>query len=723
MITQSLVWLFPLVFPFASFVLLFLHGPFFSNTYSQVLKKAFTGLSVLGLVSGIFLSFFFFIELRTLNVVTELDVAVFFNSHPGSLPAGFALLNTVWLFNAPFVAQYLFLVDSITITMLFVVLGVSAAVQLFSTEYMIHDLLLIRFFMFLNFFTLCMLVLVTAGTFVQMFIGWEGVGLASFFLIGFWLGRKQAVKCALKAIIINRVGDCALLFSFALIAFLFGDVSYSFVFSTISNELVPFFEIFQHDEVLSSSFVTNRTFWFLLQPLTAVELIAMLLCIGAFAKSAQFGLHTWLPDAMEGPTPVSALIHAATMVTAGVFLLVRTGPLIALSSSAQNCLIFLGSLTAFFGASTAFAQFDIKKIIAYSTCSQLGYMVAACGLLSFDLALFHLTTHALFKAGLFMCAGLIIHALNNEQDIRRFGGLITLMPFTYFAMLLCSCCLGGLPFFAGYFSKDAIMELAFGFDRCFWLAFFLLILAACFTVLYSLRLFFYVFWRPFAGARISLFLIHETPRSVFAVLILSFFSIFLGFFFKQGLYTKFYDLSAFGENLIEQIKFNSILDVWETPFFSVSEFFYLNCDLFALFHEYLPATILFVLGSCFVFGVTYISQQFFYKSKIVLLELFCKVFIIFRHFFAFFSRAWLFDVFLTKMARVFFKVNKTFVVYQIESGAFEFFLVLWLTRLVNRSSISLAVLQSTKLSLFFEASIITTVFLGLAVIVLIAIAA
>lgn len=281
--------------------------------------------------------------------------------------------------------------------------------------------------------------------------------------------------------IVNRVGDCALLLAFSLIAFCFGDLSYVGFFNLIgagssinnSGSLLGLFDInyfltdlfdYRFISAFDNSFFFHKVIFLMGSNFDLLFLVGLLLIIGAFAKSAQFGLHTWLPDAMEGPTPVSALIHAATMVTAGVFLMIRCAPLFIIDVDLSLILIIVGSLTAFFGASVAASQFDIKKIIAYSTCSQLGYMMVACGVSAYDLAIFHLATHACFKAGLFLCAGLIIHSLGDEQDIRKMGGLVKVMPLTYLSMFICSFCLGGLPFFSGFYSKDAIMEASLSFD-------------------------------------------------------------------------------------------------------------------------------------------------------------------------------------------------------------------------------------------------------------------
>jgi len=315
-----------------------------------------------------------------------------------------------------------------------------------------------------------MIVLVTANNFVQLFIGWEGVGLVSYLLISFWYTRVEAARSALKAIGVNKIGDFGLVMAMVLIFFTFGTVDYDLTF-------------------YYSQFFDNKTFNFLGYTINLFDAIGFWLLVAATGKSAQLGLHTWLPDAMEGPTPVSALIHAATMVTAGVYLLVRCSPLIEKSSTILVFIVFIGSTTAIFGATTALFQNDLKKIIAYSTCSQLGYMIFACGLSIYPIAIFHLVNHAFFKALLFLCAGSVIHAMSDEQDIRKMGGLSKILPFTYSTMLIGSCSLAGFPFLSGYYSKDLILEVAGStYSLIGYYSYTMGILAAFFTTLYSVRL-------------------------------------------------------------------------------------------------------------------------------------------------------------------------------------------------------------------------------------------
>ncbi len=367
-------------------------------------------------------------------------------------------------------------VDTLTAVMLVVVTTVSALVHLYSMGYMEEDPYRPRFFSYLSLFTFAMLMLVTADNLVQLFFGWEGVGLASYLLIGFWYHKPEANAAAIKAFIVNRVGD----FGFAL--GIFG------VF--MMTGAVDFETVFAQAPAL-----VGKTMPYLSWHLDAVTVICLLLFMGAMGKSAQFLLHTWLPDAMEGPTPVSALIHAATMVTAGVFMVARLSPLFELSPGAQTFVTFIGATTAFFAATIGLVQNDIKRIIAYSTCSQLGYMFVAMGVGAYSVGMYHLFTHAFFKALLFLGSGSVIHAMHHEQDIRHMGGLKDRIPFTYWVMVIGTLALTGFPFTAGYFSKDAIIEAAYvGRNPLAMYAFILTVVAAALTAFYSWRLVFKTFW-------------------------------------------------------------------------------------------------------------------------------------------------------------------------------------------------------------------------------------
>lgn len=399
-----------------------------------------------------------------------------------------------WINSGAFEANWTLRFDTLTAVMLIVVTGVSSAVHIYSIGYMHHDKAIARFMAYLSLFTFAMLMLVTADNLVQLFFGWEGVGLASYLLIGFWYHKKTAHKAAMKAFIVNRVGDFGFMLGILAIFTLMGSVQFTTIFA-------------------EASFYQSSTINLFGWHLPALEVVSFLLFFGAMGKSAQIGLHTWLPDAMEGPTPVSALIHAATMVTAGVFLVCRMSPVMEYAPVTLGIITIIGALTAIFAASVGLTQFDLKRVIAYSTCSQLGYMFFAAGISAYPAAMFHLTTHAFFKALLFLTAGSIIHAMSDEQDIRRMGGIWRKLPVTYILMWIGSLALAGFPFFAGYYSKDIILEAAYGAHNIFGtIAFWLGSAAALLTAFYSWRLIILVFHgAPRADAK-TMANIHESPK-------------------------------------------------------------------------------------------------------------------------------------------------------------------------------------------------------------------
>ena len=380
-----------------------------------------------------------------------------------------------WIVSGELKIDWSLRVDTLTAVMLVVVNSISAVVHLYSIGYMAEDPYRPRFFAYLSVFTFFMLMLVTADNLVQLFFGWEGVGLASYLLIGFWFHKPEANAAAIKAFVVNRVGD----FGFALGIFAV------FMFTGA----VDFDTIFAQAPAL-----TGKTIDFFGWHADALTLICLMLFMGAMGKSAQFLLHTWLPDAMEGPTPVSALIHAATMVTAGVFMVARLSPLFELAPNAQSFVTFIGATTAIFAATIGLVQNDIKRIVAYSTCSQLGYMFVAMGCGAYSVGMFHLFTHAFFKALLFLGSGSVIHAMHHEQDIRHMGGLRERIPFTYIVMIVGTLALTGFPLTAGYFSKDAIIEAAYvGKNQMALYAFICTVAAALLTSFYSWRLIFKTF--------------------------------------------------------------------------------------------------------------------------------------------------------------------------------------------------------------------------------------
>ena len=405
-------------------------------------------------------------------------------------------------------------IDSLSAVMLVVVTSVSALVHIYSIGYMSHDPHKPRFMAYLSLFTFAMLMLVTADNFIQLFFGWEGVGLCSYFLIGFWFKKESANKAAIKAFVVNRVGDFGFALGIFLIFYLFGTVNYTEVFAEIPN-------------------ITDKNLVFLGITFNAVDLICLLLFIGAMGKSAQIFLHTWLPDAMEGPTPVSALIHAATMVTAGVFLTVRFSELMVMSDFVMTFILIIGLLTAFFAASVGFFQKDIKKVIAYSTCSQLGFMFVACGLGAFNIAIFHLITHGYFKALLFLSSGSVIHGVHDEQDMDKMGNLFSKMKITAIMMWIGTLAIIGFPYSSGYFSKDLILSSSFNLDQLGSLVYIILAIVSAMTAFYSFRLIFKVFHGEYKGDY-DYNKVHESGVLMLTpLLLLSIGAIFAGYFFNN----------------------------------------------------------------------------------------------------------------------------------------------------------------------------------------------
>jgi NADH-quinone oxidoreductase subunit L len=426
-------------------------------------------------------------------------------------------------------ADWALRIDTLTVVMLVVVNTVSALVHIYSIGYMHHDPHRPRFFAYLSLFTFAMLMLVTSGNLVQMFFGWEGVGLASYLLIGFWYKKPSANAAAIKAFVVNRVGD----FGFALGIFgvfvLFGSVNLDTIFANAAS----FIPAAAHGAEAGAAATAEHGetvlnfLGYALDKQAALTVVCLLLFMGAMGKSAQVPLHTWLPDAMEGPTPVSALIHAATMVTAGVFMLARLSPLFELSHTALIVVTFVGAFTAFFAATVGLVQNDIKRVIAYSTCSQLGYMFVALGLGFYSAAIFHLFTHAFFKALLFLGSGSVIHAVSDEQDMRNMGGLRKLIPYTYWMMIIGTLALTGvgIPFTiigtAGFFSKDAIIESSFiAHNPMAGFAFVMLTIAACFTSFYSWRLIFMTFHGEPRASHDVMHHVHESPPVMLVPLVI-----------------------------------------------------------------------------------------------------------------------------------------------------------------------------------------------------------
>ena len=404
--------------------------------------------------------------------------------------------------------------DMLSAVMMIVITTVSAMVHIYSIGYMSHDNSKPRFMSYLSLFTFAMLMLVTSDNLIQLFFGWEGVGLASYLLIGFWYHKPSAHTAAMKAFIVNRVGDFGFILGIIAIYSVFGSLYFDEIFSDVEG-------------------LHKLSIVMLGYKINVIELIAILLFIGAMGKSAQIGLHTWLPDAMEGPTPVSALIHAATMVTAGVFLVCRMSPLLEFAPFALNVITIVGAMTAIFAATIGLTQFDIKRVIAYSTCSQLGYMFFAAGVSAYPASMFHLTTHAFFKALLFLGAGSVIHAMSDEQDMRKMGGIWKKIPITYALMWVGSLALAGIPFFAGYYSKDLILEAAWAASsNSGYFAFWLGCLAAFLTAFYSWRVLLLTFHGNFNSSKEVLDHVHESPIVMLIPLfVLALGAIFSGWYF------------------------------------------------------------------------------------------------------------------------------------------------------------------------------------------------
>jgi NADH-ubiquinone oxidoreductase chain 5 len=495
-----------------------------------------------------------------------------------------------------------------------------------------------------------MLILVTADNFIQMFVGWEGVGLCSYLLINFWFTRIQANKAAIKAMFMNRIGDFGLALGIFCIFVTFGAVDYSTVFA-----LAPYY--------------INDTINFLNIDFGLLDLVGILLFIGAVGKSAQLGLHTWLPDAMEGPTPVSALIHAATMVTAGVFLIARCSPLFEYAPGALSVVTIVGAMTAFFAASTGLLQNDMKKVIAYSTCSQLGYMIFACGLSNYHVGVFHLANHAFFKALLFLGAGCVIHAVGDEQDMRKMGGLSKIMPFTYGMMLIGSFSLMGFPFLTGFYSKDVILEVAYGkYSTPGHFAYVLGSLAAFLTAFYSVRLLYLTFLSRPNGYRVLILNAHEAPwRMALPLFILVIPSIFIGYLTKDmiiGLGTNFWQ----GAIYIQPKNFN-IIDAEHIPQPA----------------KLLPVC-LSILGALTSYLLYSYGSQTLFMIKTSPLGL---------KFYTFLNRKWFFDKVYNEIIGQFFLSAAYHLTYkQVDRGLIESLGPFGLTRLVSKIALSLKVLQT-----------------------------
>jgi NADH-quinone oxidoreductase subunit L len=475
-----------------------------------------------------------------------LSIIIFYNGIVYGEYTNYKIIE--WISSGSLKVYWAINIDPLSSIMLVVVTSVSSLVHLYSIGYMSHDPNKPRFMSYLSLFTFAMLMLVVSDNFLQLFFGWEGVGLCSYLLIGFWYKKNSANNAAIKAFLVNRVGDFGLAIGIFLIFTYFGTVNYDEVFAKVaenSDKYLIFFDI----------------------KINLITLISLALFIGAMGKSAQFLFHTWLPDAMEGPTPVSALIHAATMVTAGVFLVARCSPIFEYSQVALNFIAIVGMVTAVFAASVALVQNDIKKIIAYSTCSQLGYMFFAAGVGAYHVAIFHLFTHAFFKALLFLGAGSVIHAFKDEQDIRKMGGVWKKIPYTWCLMLIGTLALTGFPFLSGFYSKDAIIEFAYFKNSSIGhYAMTIGILTAFLTAIYSWRLFFKTFHGKYNNSNLPIEKMHESPLVMLIPLIfLALGALFAGYAFKELLIGNHY------------------ADFWKKSIFFIKEIEHLHLPLWLLF--------------------------------------------------------------------------------------------------------------------------------------------
>ena len=532
-----------------------------------------------------------------------------------------------WISSETLNVDWGFMFDTLTVVMCVVVTFISSFVHLYSTEYMSHDPHLARFMCYLSLFTFFMLVLVTGDNLVQMFLGWEGIGLASYLLINFWFTRIQANKAAIKAMILNRIGDFCFVMGILLIFVHFKAVDYATL-------------------AILAPFLKNETINFLNLKLNLLNSVGFFLFLGAVGKSAQLGLHTWLPDAMEGPTPVSSLIHAATLVTAGVFLIARMSFIYEQTNNVLDFVVILGALTSFVASTTGLVQNDLKRVIAYSTCSQLGYMVFACGLSNYSVGIFHLSNHAFFKALLFLSAGSIIHGVNDEQDMRKLGGLKNLLPFTYSMMMIGSLALIGFPFLTGFYSKDLILEAAYGkYTLSGYFSYFLGTLGAFLTAFYSTRLLYLAFLaKPTGHKSVITFAGDSNIQICFALGSLAIPSIFVGYYTKDmmvGVGSQF-----FGTSIYTSIVSYNIFDAEFIP----------------LFYKTLPVH--FSLFGAFLAFVLYNFQ--------VKILYYLKTSSIGKKVYNFLNRKWFFDkVYNEYLGQFFFKFAYSTSYKFVDRGVFE----------------------------------------------------
>ena len=572
-----------------------------------------------------------------------------------------------WIDSGLFNCNWCFLFDSLTMIMLVVITSISTLVHLYSSHYMSTDPHISRFMSYLSLFTFFMLILVTGDNFIQMFVGWEGVGFCSYLLINFWFTRLQANKAAIKAMLINRISDLILLLGVLTIFYNIKTIEYFSTFAAIC-------------------LVKDYKFMFFNYILDIIDVACLLIFIGAMGKSAQIFLHMWLPDAMEGPTPVSALIHAATMVTAGVYLVSRCSPLFEYSVFSLKIITVIGASTAFFASTVGLVQNDFKKIVAYSTCSQLGYMFFACGLSNYPLAIFHLSNHAYFKALLFLCSGAVIHAMGDEQDIRKMGGLRRVLPFTYVMSLIGSLSLMGFPFLTGFYSKDLILEVALAsFSDTGHFAYWLGTIGAFFTAFYSTRLLFLAFLSEPNAHKNVIKDAHDVPlRMGIPLGILAFGSIFIGYLTKDmfvGLGSNFWNNSIYINPIHNQM---------------------IDAEFLPTFFKLLPV----ILSFCGLFGALYVyvfKFKFLYNFKISEYGL---------YFYNFLNRKWYFDkIYYEFINQYILQIGYSVTYKMVDKGLIEMCGPYGLTTIFTFLSRQIIVLQTGYIFHYSLLMLISTIFL------------